>query len=380
MTFVIPTANHQFQADWDVDGLRRGPFDGTGEAQWATRNTKVNGSLPLTGSNATGFVNTSATGFQGCWWTFNTSYDVSTDTKVVVFLYQHNAPNRLELETVGNNGIVFRLGTGSATTTVGPTDYRTWQMGGRDTRIGKERAFPVHLVCDMNNTSQEATVGTFDNTDVEFIGFGSKTLNMGGTTTQVFLQRMFVLDTTKNATNIPRFTGASSDWDDIITAMGTAYNTKITHGWLAREGSVFAMACPWEIGDNSTATTFNDNGASVFWPNNDDPTDPSIRVTEQAFRGYLNLRNNAADTATFSGLYDCGDSYPLWDFDQDDAAVVTFTSPTFKRTGTFLVGSSITGPATFDDCGVVDCQDNGVDLNGSTFKNPHADHLLALAL
>lgn len=378
MTFAIPTANHLFQADWDVDGRRRGPFDGTGEAQWNTRNTKVNGSLPITGSAATGFVNTTTTGFAGCWWTFNTSFDVSTDTKVCVFLYQYNAPNRLELETKANNGIVLRLGTGTATTTVGPTNYRTFQAGGRDTKIGKERAFPVHLVVDLNSASHDATIGTFDNTDVEFIGFGSKTLNMGGTTTQVFLQRMFVLDTTKGATNIPRFTGSGSDWDDTITAMGTAYNTKITHGWLGREGTIFSVACPIEIGNNSTITTFNDNGASVFWPNHNVAADPSTRVTDQAFRVYLNLRNNVADTATFSGFYNAGDSNPPWDFDQDDNAVVTFNGPTFVNTGRFDVGSSITGDATWDNCGIVWCNDNSVDLDGSVFTKPSGDHLLRL--
>lgn len=378
MTFTIPTANHQFQTDWDVDGRRRGPFDGTGEGQWNTRNTKAQGSLPLTGSNATGFVNTSTTSFQGCWWTFNTSYDVSTDTKVCIFLYQHNAPNRLEIDTNANEGIVFRLGTGSATTTVGPSNYRTWNTGGQDTATGQGREFPVHIVVDLNDTSQDATVGTYDNTDVEFIGFGSRTANMGGTTTQVFLQRMFVLDTTKNATNIPRFTGTGSDWDDIITAMGTVYNTKITHGWLAREGTVFAVACPIEFGDNSTATTFNDNGASVFWPDSDETGNPRVRVTDQAFRVYMNLRNNASDTATFSGSYDCGNSYPDWDFDQDDNAVVTFSGVNFKRTGQFDVGSSVTGIANWDDCGIVWINDNTVDLDGSTFKNPNGNHLLRL--
>lgn len=378
MTFTIPTANHQFQTDWDVDGRRRGPFDGTGEAQWSTRNLKVQGSLPLTGSSATGFVNTTASGFQGCWWTFNTSYDVSTDTKVCIFLYQHNAPNRLEIDTNANEGIVFRLGTGTATTTVGPTDYKTWNTGGNDTATGKERAFPVHLVIDMNDSSEDAEVGTYDNTDVEFIGFGSRTASMGGTTTQVFLQRMFVLDTTKNASNIPRFTGTGSDWDDIITAMGTAYNTKITHGWLAREGSIFQVACPIEFGDNSTATTFNDNGATVFWPDHNETGNPRVRVTDQAFRVYMNLRNNAADTATFSGFYDCGNSYPPWDFDQDDAAVVTFSGATFKRTGQFDIGSSVTGNATFDDCKIVWINDNTADLDGSIFRNPNGNHLLRL--
>ncbi len=378
MTFTIPTAVHLMQVDWDNDARARGAFNGSGETQWSTRSTKAQGSLPLTGSAASNFVNNTATGTQGVWWEFLATggYDVSTNTRVCIFTYQHNAPNRLELDTKANNGIIFRLGTGSGTP---PSNYRTWQMGGQDTRIGKERAFPVHLVCDLSDTSHDASTGTFDNTNIQCFGMGSKTLNMGGSTTQVFMQRVFVFETVKNATNIPRFTGTGSDWDDIITALGTAYNTKIGHGWIQREGTIFSVACPIEIGNNSTATTFNDNGASVFWPNSNDSADPSVRVTEDAFRVYLNLRNNAADTATFSGFYDCGNSYPPWDFDQDDNAVVTFSGVTFKRTGQFDVGSSITGNATFDDCGVVYCQDNGVDLDGSIFKNPHGNHLLRLA-
>ncbi len=62
------------QVDWDLDARARGAFAGTGEAQPATRNTKAQGSLPLTGSNATGFVNTqgsSATGpLRGTYWEF----------------------------------------------------------------------------------------------------------------------------------------------------------------------------------------------------------------------------------------------------------------------------------------------------------------------
>ena len=92
----------------------------------------------------------------------------------------------------------------------------------------------------------------------------------------------------------------------------------------------------------------------------------------------MNLRNNAADTATFSGSYDCGNSYPDWDWDQDDAAVVTLNGPSFKRTGQFTMGSSISGNATFENCGVVYLNDNGVDLDGSTFRNPQGNHLLRL--
>jgi len=384
MTFVIPTAVHQMQTDWDLDARARGAFAGTGEAQPATRNTKVNGSLPLTGAKATAFVNTqasSSTGpLRGVYWEFLATggYDVSVDTKVMILVSQFNAPNRIQLPTKANNGYVVRLGTGTGSP---PANYRTWQVGGNDTLLGKSREFPRMFVIDLHDTSHDASIGTFDYTDIETFGVGTVRFNISGTSTvQYFFARLFVFDTTKGATNIPRFTGTGATWDDVITALGTAYNTKISHEWVLREGTTFSIACPLEIGDNTTATTFNDNGAFVFWPNANDANDPRVRVTSQAFRVYLNLRNNAADTATFSGFYDAGDSYPPWDFNQADAAVVTFSGPTFNRTGQFDMGSSVTGPATFNDCGVVYFQDNGVNLDGSTFKNPHGTHLLRLAL
>ncbi len=382
MTFVIPTAVHLMQVDWDVDARARGAFAGTGEAQPATRNTKVNGSLPLTGSNATGFVNTqasSATGpLRGVYWEFLASggYDVSTDTKLVVTNWQFNAPNRVQCATKANDGVVFRLGTGSGSP---PTNYRTWQIAGNDTVGGQARENPKMIVIDMNVSDHDAVIGTYDNTDVQCFGFGTVRFNLSGTSTiQHFHQRVFVFDTTKGATNIPRFTGASSDWDDCITAMGTAFDTKITDEWLKREGTVFSIACPIEFGDNSTATTFNDNGAFVFWPDSDTASDPRVHVTDQAFRVYANLRDNAADTLTLSGFYDCGDSYPPWDFDSDLASTITVEGARFNRTGDFAMGSSVTGAATFNDCGVVQLNHASADLDGSTFRNPHGDHLLQL--
>jgi len=113
MSFVIPTAVHLMQADWDVDARARGAFS---EGQWSTRNTKVNGSLPLTGSPATAFINTTTTATQGVYWEFLATggYDVSSNTKVMIFTWQFNAPNRIELDTKANNGLMVRLGTGTA--------------------------------------------------------------------------------------------------------------------------------------------------------------------------------------------------------------------------------------------------------------------------
>jgi len=373
MSFTIPTAVLMMQTDWDLDARARGVIT----TQPGTRNTKAQGSLPLTGSNATAFVHNSDGNIRGVWWEFLATggYDVSTNTRLMVGNWQFNAPNRIEHDTLANDGFFIQLGCGTGSP---PTVWRRWVISGNDSVGGQARENPKMFVIDLSDDSYDSSSGSWDNTDIECWGSGGKQAHIGGTTMQWFFARLFILETTKNATNIPRFAGASSDWDDIITAMGTGYSSKITDEWLKREGIIFSLACPIEIGNNSTITTFNDGGASVFWSNHNDSGDPRVRITENAFRVYLNLRNNAADTATFSGYYDAGNSYPPWDFDQDDSAVVTFNSPTFNRTGTFDVGSSITGPATFNDCGVVTYKDSSVDLDGSTFKNPHGSYLVEL--
>jgi hypothetical protein len=133
----------------------------------------------------------------------------------------------------------------------------------------------------------------------------------------------------------------------------------------------------FRIGDNSTSTQFNDNGATIVSPVSNDINDPRVRVTTQAFRVYLNLRNNVADTAIFSGTW-IWQTRAAFDLDQDDLAVVTFTSPTFKGMGTFTLGSSITGAATWDDVGPVVFADTGVDVDGSSLKNPNGNHLLEM--
>ena len=176
MTFIIPGAVHLMQTDHDVDARSRGDFAGVGEAQPATRNTKAQGSLPLTGSDATAFVNTqasSATGpLRGSYWEFLATggYDVSNDTKVCVMVWQYNAPNRVQQATKANNGVVFRAGSGSGSP---PTNYRTWQISGNNTVGGQDRKYPLAMVVDLNAIDFDAEIGTFDNTDVQVFGIGT---------------------------------------------------------------------------------------------------------------------------------------------------------------------------------------------------------------
>ena len=382
MSFSIPTPVHTMLVDWDLDPRNRGDFSGTNEARFATRNTKAQGTLPLSLGFATAFVNnqaTSATGpLRGVYWEFLASggYDVSTDTKLLIFTLQFNAPNRIQITDKANNGIVVRVGSGSGSP---PTAYKTYQVGGNDTRIGTSRESPRAIVIDLNSTSNENIIGTFKDDDVQTFGLGTVRFNIAGnSTTQLFLQSVYVFDTTKNATNIPRFTGLNSKWIDIITERGSGYTNLKTFEWISREGNVYSLSCPIEIGDNSTATTFDDEGVSVFWSNDNDPSDPTTRITNQAFRFYMNLQST--DSVVLSGTYDAGNSYPLWDFDANPLSSIQLNGTSFKRTGTFTVSGAVSGGATFDDCGIITCTDNSVDFENATFKNPHDNYLLKVKL
>ena len=376
MTFVIPTAVDRMLTDYASATNAAGAFSGTGEAQFSQRGiVKIAGNLPLT-DDATNLTSSNDGQLRGSYWSFPSAYDVSTNTKLVVWTWQFNAPNRIQIDTAANDGLVFRLGSGTATP---PANYKTWKIAGNDKVGGSARENPKMIIVDMNDSTHDAEVGTYDNTDVESFGLGAQNLSIVGTgSCNIFVQRLFVFDTTKGATNIPRFTGTSS-WSDMITAMGTTYSTKITDDWIKREGDVFSYAAPFEIGNNATQTNFDDGGVTVFWPDATTVTDsdPRVRVTSQAFRAYLNLRDNFADSADFSGFYNCGSSNPDWNFNLNNRCFVNFNGATFVNTGTFTVGSAVSGNATFDRCGIV--RNNGASLNGSTLKNPNSTHLMRLA-
>ena len=376
MTFTIPTAVDLMTNSVNTHPNARGGFDGVNEGQTTQRGfAKVAGNLPLT-LEATNMTSSKDGELRGFNFGFTTALNTSTETKLVVWTYQFNAPNRVQTDTAANRGLVFRLGSGAGSPT---TSYRTWNIAGNDKVGASARENPKMIIVDPNDLTYDEEIGTFDNTDVQTFGLGVNNLSITGTgSSNFFPQRIFAFSTVKNAIDIPRFT-STSDWGDMITAMGTTFDTKITDEWIKRDGDVFSYAAPFEIGDNATQTNFNDNGVTVFWPNATSITDadPRVRVTSAAFRAYLNLRDNAADSATFSGLYNCGNSTPAWDFNISNNSSVTFSGATFNNVGTFTVGSSVSGTATFDSCGVV--YNNTANLSGSTLKNPNAAHLMRLA-
>jgi len=72
------------------------------------------------------------------------------------------------------------------------------------------------------------------------------------------------------------------------------------------------------------------------------------------------------------------DSTPKWDFNLSTACVITLDGFQLTNAGSFDVGSSVTGAATFDNNGIVNMMNASANLDGSTFKNPAGAHLLSL--
>ena len=342
---------------------------------------KTAGALPIT-LNADDWERdpNSSTALSGYAFEFQASqasWDVSGATRVMLGSTQNNAPNRINYQARASNGVQMRLysGTGSP-----PSNYRTYDIGGNDTAMGKSITGQFRIVMDLDAplAFSESETGTFDNTAVTTYAFYKRpTTGMaGGSSCWSYEGRLYICETTKGATNIPRFTG-TSDFDDAVTLVqGTSYTNKLGN-WVRKVGDVVFMDMPFEIGNNSTETDFNDNGLTIVSPANANPVDPAVRITSRAMVTFLNLRNNAADTATFSGTWIWG-SRAAFDWDQDDSAVVTFNSPTFRGMGEFTLGSSITGPATWDDVDPVVFADTGVDVDGSTFKNQNGNHALEM--
>lgn len=368
MAFAIPAAVN----DHDVSPLSNAEYSHQVNSP-TSEGTKANGSLPLS-DTAGDWERDDAQTRSGNGFTFPTAQDVSTDTVVMLWGIQSNAPNRIQMDSLANNGYELRIFSGSGAP---PSNYHSFVMGGNDSPMSASVSGQFPLVLDLNAAGYDSSGGTFDNTDITvYESTFEPFAEAGGSTGWKYEQKMHLVDTTKSSSDTPTFSG-TSDFDDAVTEVQGSDYTDKQGNWVRQIGSVYFIDLPFRIGNNSTETDFNDNGVTVISPVDNDTADPSKRLTTQAMRTYLNLRNNAADSATFSGTWIWGTRAPF-DWDQDDAAVVTFSSPTFKGMGTFTIGSSITGPATWDDVDTVVMADTSVDIDGSTFKNPNDDHCLEL--
>ena len=332
-----------------------------------TINIKVAGGLPVTtgaSSWQSADGNTGGFLFEGQ----NGPWDVSTDTKILVWQWQHNAPNRIMQNTVANGGITIRLATGTGT-----TNYREYYISGQDTFGGSSQLGPVPMVIDLNNTDTDATGGTYDNTDVQCYGFIQNVGQQPGTgSSWTFVQRAHIFDTAKNATNIVKFTG-TSDLDDLIEGvLGTTYTTKIG-SWVTRLSNTYFIPVAFQIGDTSTATNFDCVGKTIVSPANNDATDPRFRLTTQATRIYIALRDNVADDADLTdSTWTWGVASPF-DFDVSNNSTITITGAVFTGMGAMTLGSSVTGSATFNLASGSILTINDADIDGSTINAGDVD-------
>jgi len=373
MTISLPAAVNLHTLNHSVDARARGITNG------AVQGLKPGGNLPLTTSAAV-VVNNTASSQTGTWtalhWEFLATggYDVSSETRVAIFGIQFATADRIQISDLVNDGIAIRIGSGIGSP---PSNYKHYQVGGRDRPLASSMVQSLPVVIDLNDTSNESTGGTFDNTDVQTYGPGNVRWDMFGTLNGLMvISRAFVFTTAVDSADIPLFTGAGSDWDDLVDfVQGADFTDKIGE-WCFRNGSTVVVPIPWQIGDGTTATTFNDNGDTIVGPPHDDVNDPRFRLTSQALRGYIRLRDNAADIVTLSGTYNFIDSNkPDLDFDVSNAAVITLTGSTWIGRGPITLGSSVAGAATWDRCGTVDAT-AGPDVDGSIFKSPTNDALL----
>jgi len=352
--------------------------------QWnSTQNTPTSagvkslGSLPIA-NNAGDWerdpdASTAAAGYN---YDFYSNFSVANETKLLVWHTQSNAPNRIQKNTVQQAGTQVRIysGTGSP-----PTEWIAFNVGGNDTPASSSVSGHYPFVIDMNDTtSPDDSSGTYDNTDVSGYGLWCNNFAMtGGATMWCYESPLYVFDTTKSSANTPFFSGAGSSVIDIVTEVnGTDYTNK-KGNWVRKIGSVIFIDVAFKVGDNSSNTSWTDSGFTIISPPTNDTADPRNRLTTQACRFYINLRNNASDVARFNGTWQWGTRAPF-DFDQDDNAKVILTNPTFKGMGAFTLGSSVTGPATWDNVDEVIFADTGVDVDGSTFKNTNGNHALEM--
>lgn len=355
MAFTLPSAQYLMTSN-----SNRGLVGSNAQA------TKIAGNLPIT-TNAQQFVNNTSSNAAGAIsqivfgldsQSSTTGYDMSVDSRVIVTSVQYNAPNRIQSATMANNGASIDFVSG-----IDELNFKRFLIGGNDTPFCSSQAGPNTICIDPTSLSNDLSGGTFDATNVSGWAWGCVRFNLSGSSTiQCFFQRVFMFQTTKDAADIPKFTGVS-DWGQAFTTVqGTSFANKIG-AWISQVGSAYFVPCPWQIGDGVSSTTFNDNGVVIVSPADNAPKAENFRLTNQSMRVYLSLRASG-DSVTVSGSYNWGTAAP-WDFDTSSASTCTITGATFNGMGEFTLGSSVAGAATFSLSSGAAVISNGANIDGS---------------
>lgn len=334
---------------------------------------KANGGLPLN-TKGTQWYGKTVTGGAGLYWNFSSVQNFSSNEKIYLIAHQYNAPNRVSCGTVANEGLNVRMYTNQ-------TNYRLFVLGGQDTDFGKFRRSPTPVIVDPT-TAGDRDEGTYNPASVASYGFGVYYSQFaGGSTNWNYVTRSVLMGTKQDDSDIPRLYGVGVKLKDLHAAVfGITGWASTEHVYTEAAGDTYTYLCPFVIGYDSqgtTQTTFDDEGITVISPAHKVSSDPRFHLSNTSMRVHLDLRNNSADTATFSGTYIWGTEAP-WNFNQSDNAVVTLSGATFKNMGDFTVGSSVSGSATWNGAGVV-IKNTSADLDGSSFKNPNNNYLLRLS-
>jgi hypothetical protein len=361
MPINIPSAQNLHTQDviTDTSATNFGTVNTSGNGN--NSGTKPSGNLPInTHATQLGLNDNNSGGIR---WD-NTSFNANTDHKIFISGFQFNAPNRMGVDSSANGGIVSRVYSGTSAT----NNFIEYSMGGNDTTAGKsQQGVNLYIIDPLALGGTET--GIMDETAVTGWGFGAQATTSGssGVNARVwtFFCRTFLLSSEKNNSDIPTFTGVS-DFDDLVDEIqGTGnYTTKIHE--LAKSGTVYTIACPFQIGDNgTTTTTFNDNGITVQSPSNNDTANPLIHISNKAMRVYASI--GASDSITLSGVYIWGTQAP-WDL-SSTLGTINLNGANFTGMGNFTLGSSVSGPATYNLGGTSKVISNGANIDGSTIEN-----------
>ena len=323
----------------NADDANRGTFRTAPELD-----RKTGGNFPIS-TNAAQMQNNS--GERGVYFGLSaqdstSAIDGTASGRVILSSWQFNAPNRLQVNTIANKGVVFRLASGSGDS---PTDFREWSIAGNDTPQASAQAGAITMCVSLDAEGFDTSGGTYDPATATAWGFGTNKLSLvGNSSSLAFFQRVFLFDSEKGASNNPTFTGASSFTDAVNAVQGTDYTDKIG-SWAVQLGTSIFLPCPFSIGDGSTATTFNDNGISVISPSNNTAKQENFRITDSAMKVNLNMRDNAADSAVLAANFTWGTAAE-WNFNISNASTCLL-SGNFTGMGTFILGSSLTATGVF---------------------------------
>jgi len=359
MAVDLPSAFNSHTANHNSDPLRVGNVGST-----SNLSVKANGGISIN-NDAQGWQTNIVGNYGGFKYKFvssNAGQDFTSSEELFVIAAQTNAPNRIQIDTVANDGLSVRMYTNDS------TDYRVFTVGGKDSAFGKFRAAPTAFLVDPQAAGSFDS-GTYDDTSVKRYSFQGKRFNQAGSNTGWFyVSESTMIGTKKSATNTPRLHGTGVKLGDLPLAVHGTDQDDIVHVYCATlSDGIYFVGCPFVIGNLSTGnsvTTFDDEGGSFISPGDATAGDPRYHLTNTSMRVYLDLRDNAADTATFSGTYTWGTEAP-WDFSQSDAATVTLDSASFNGMGNFTLGTSVSGSATWSLGGTSKVINAGADISGT---------------